>query len=176
MPRHIAFLRAINVGGHVVKMDELRRLFERLGHSEVETFIASGNVIFASASRSAGTLERAIEAHLEKTLGYAVATFIRSPEQLSAIGGYRAFPDEPAGTSVHLGFLSGKPASAAIRALESLRTGTDDFRVRDREVYWRIHGGFSDSKLSGAKLERLLGVRATFRNRNTVTKLAAKYA
>jgi uncharacterized protein (DUF1697 family) len=176
MPRHIAFLRAINVGGHVVPMEALRRHFERLGHSEVETFIASGNVVFASGSKNTGALERAIEAHLEKVLGYAVATFIRSPSQLAAIGGYRAFPREAAGTSLHVGFLSARPAADAVRALESLRTGTDDFRVREREVYWRIHGGFSDSKFSGAKLEKLLDVQATFRNLNTVTKLAAKYA
>jgi uncharacterized protein (DUF1697 family) len=175
MPRHIAFLRAINVGGHVVKMDALRRLFERLGHSEVETFIASGNVIFAAASKNSGALERAIEAHLEKALCYAVATFIRSPARLAEIGGYRAFSDDAAGTRVHVGFLSAKPAPAAIRELESLRTGTDDFRVRDREVYWRIHGGFSDSKLSGAKLEKLLGVSATFRSLTTVSRLATKY-
>jgi uncharacterized protein (DUF1697 family) len=175
MPRHIAFLRAINVGGHVVKMDELRRLFEALGHSEVETFIASGNVIFASASKSAGALERAIEAGLEKALGYPVATFIRSPEELASIGRFRPFPDSP-GTRLHVGFLSEKPAAAAARELESLRTGVDELRVRDRELYWRIRGGFSDSKLTGAKLEKLLGVAATFRNLNTVTKLASKYA
>jgi uncharacterized protein (DUF1697 family) len=175
MPRHIAFLRAINVGGHVVKMDALRRLFERLGHCEVETFIASGNVIFAAPSKNAGTLERAIAAHLEKALGYPVATFIRSPAQLTAIGGYRAFSGDAGGASLHVGFLSAKPPAAAARELESLRTGTDDFRVRDREVYWRIHGGFSDSKFSGARLEKLLGVQATFRNLNTVTKLASKY-
>jgi uncharacterized protein (DUF1697 family) len=176
MPRHVAFLRAINVGGHVVRMGALRELFERLGHSEVETFIASGNVIFAAASRNAGALERAIAAHLEKALGYPVANIIRSPEQLTAIGGFRAFPREAGGTSVHVGFLSAKPPAAAVRELESMRTGSDDFRVRDREIYWRIHGGFSDSKFSGAKVERLLGVQATFRNLNTVTKLAAKYA
>ena len=52
MPRHIAFLRAINVGGHTVTMDRLRQLFTGLGLKDVETFIASGNVIFSSAARS----------------------------------------------------------------------------------------------------------------------------
>ena len=46
MPRYIALLRAINVGGHTVKMDHLRRLFEALDLAAVETFIASGNVVF----------------------------------------------------------------------------------------------------------------------------------
>ena len=53
MPRHIAFLSAINVGGHTVKMDLLCRLFEELGLKDVETFIASGNVIFRSPAKSA---------------------------------------------------------------------------------------------------------------------------
>lgn len=54
MTRYFAFLRAINVGGHVVKMDRLRQVFESLAFSNVETFIASGNVIFESTSHSAG--------------------------------------------------------------------------------------------------------------------------
>ena len=55
--RYVAFLRAINVGGHVVKMDRLRNLFEALGFSGVRTFIASGNVLFDSAARNTGALE-----------------------------------------------------------------------------------------------------------------------
>jgi uncharacterized protein (DUF1697 family) len=46
MPKYVAFLRAINVGGHTVKMDHLRRLFEALGFTNVETFIASSDVVF----------------------------------------------------------------------------------------------------------------------------------
>ncbi|HXW01123.1 MAG TPA: DUF1697 domain-containing protein, partial [Anaerolineae bacterium] len=52
LPKYIAFLRAINVGGHTVKMDYLRRLFEEMGFSKVETFIASGNVIFEAVAKS----------------------------------------------------------------------------------------------------------------------------
>ena len=73
--RFIALLRAINVGGHNVKMDRLRKLFESLGLSNVETFIASGNVIFDSLVESAETLEEKIERHLRESLGYEVATF-----------------------------------------------------------------------------------------------------
>ena len=51
MPKYVALLRAINVGGHTVKMDHLRSLFEAIGFSNVETFIASGNVIFDSRSK-----------------------------------------------------------------------------------------------------------------------------
>ena len=83
--RYIALLRAINVGGRVVKMDRLRTLFETAGFDAVETFIASGNVVFDSSRRNAGDLERTIESHLKKALGYPVATFVRSMPELSAI-------------------------------------------------------------------------------------------
>ncbi len=58
MPKYVAFLRAINVGGHVVKMDRLQRLFEDNGCVDVQTVIASGNVIFQSPSRSETALAR----------------------------------------------------------------------------------------------------------------------
>ena len=72
MPRLIAFLRAINVGGHNVTMAELRGLFESLSLKEVETFIASGNVIFSSPSGDIRALQRKIEKQLLRSLGYEV--------------------------------------------------------------------------------------------------------
>ncbi len=69
MPRHIAFLRGINVGGHRVKMDELRRLFGELSFSDVSTFIASGNVVFESPDEDRAGLEREIEGRFEEDGG-----------------------------------------------------------------------------------------------------------
>ena len=92
MQRSIAFLRAINVGGHTVKMDDLRTLFATLDFSNVETFIASGNVIFETPKENAATLERRIEQHLQQALGYHVATFIRSASEVAATAHYQPFP------------------------------------------------------------------------------------
>src|ERR1700694_4608695 len=100
MPKYVAFLRAINVGGHTVKMDHLRNLFEAMGFSNVETFIASGNVIFDSKSRSTKTLEIKIERSLETNLGYKVATFIRSISELVAVARYKPFHDSDADGNV----------------------------------------------------------------------------
>jgi len=85
MPKYVAFLRAINVGGHTVKMDHLRRLFEAIGFTNVETFIASSDVIFDSTSKSTKALERKIEDYLHRTLGYEVATFIRTTSEVAAM-------------------------------------------------------------------------------------------
>ena len=78
MPRLVAFLRAINVGGHTVTMDDLRRLFVKMDFDGVETFIASGNVVFESRPKGGAALEKKIEAALHKALGYEVKSFLRS--------------------------------------------------------------------------------------------------
>ena len=94
MAKYVAFLKAINVGGHVVKMSTLRDVFADLKFSSVETFIASGNIIFETASTPDRRLEQKIEKHLESALGYEVETFVRSIEEIHAIGKYQAFSSD----------------------------------------------------------------------------------
>ncbi len=176
LQRSIAFLRAINVGGHTVKMDHLRTLFEELGFANVATFIASGNVIFDSAPADARTLAMQIERHLKQSLGYAVATFIRSPGELAAVATYQPFPGvDLEGASLYIAFLQAPPSDEAQHKLLAFRTAIDDFHVHGREVYWLCHTKISESKFSGALLEKTLGMPATMRNATTVRKLAAKY-
>jgi len=85
MPRWIAFLRAINVGGHVVKMKDLRSIFESMGFEDVQTFIQTGNVLFDSKDRKSAALEARIEAALKTALGYESSTYIRSIPELQKI-------------------------------------------------------------------------------------------
>jgi len=178
MNRYIAFLRAINVGGHTVKMDHLRTLFEALRFSNVATFIASGNVIFDTKSADTRALEDKIERHLKKALGYDVATFIRSVPEVVAAAEYQPFgPDATRdnGYSMFVVFIREAPSVAGQRKLNGLRTEVDEVHVNGREIYWGIRGGFSDSKLSGALLEKTASLPGTARNITTVRKLAAKY-
>jgi uncharacterized protein (DUF1697 family) len=176
MPRHVAFLRAINVGGHTVKMDRLRALFESLGFGGVTTFIASGNVIFDSPAEDARALEERIERHLERALGYGVATFLRSTAELAAVAAYQPFAaSEPiaARHALSIAFLKAPPSKAARRKLMGFRTPTDDLHIHGREVYWLCGTRTSESTFSGALLERTLGMPATMRNVTTVRKLGA---
>ena len=172
--RHVAFLRAINVGGHTVEMARLKKLFEQLGLGGVETFIASGNVIFEAAG-AAAALEKKIAAHLEKSLGYEVATFLRSPAELAAVLAHGAFPKPRAGSTIHIGFLGAPATAAAKRQVLALAGEIDDFHLNGRELYWRCAGRFSDSVVSGPKLEKALGQPTTMRKITTVEKLARKY-
>lgn len=175
---HIAFLRAINVGGHNVKMDVLRSLFEEIGLRTVKTFIASGNVIFDTTKRDPARLERAIEKHLHDSLGYEVVTFLRTPMEVAAAAAVRPVTQFGAAPThgLYVGFLHQELTTDQKKLLMSFRSPSDDFHITGREVYWTVAGNSSDSKFSNAVLEKKLAVRATFRNITTVKKLAALYA
>jgi uncharacterized protein (DUF1697 family) len=178
---HFVFLRAINVGGHRVTMDELRGLFADLGFPDAETFLASGNVIFDADPPGRGAvadLERRIEAGLEEALGYEVATFLRSAVELRAVEA--AMPENGARVreprAVNVAFLR-TPLDEAQRAtLGELETEIDEFHLEDRHLFWLCATRQSDSTFSSASLERRLGLQATFRGINTVRRLLNKYA
>src|ERR1700741_2121240 len=177
MPRYVALLRAINVGGHIVKMDRLRALFQEMGFENVQTFIASGNVIFDSPSTDAAALERTTEALLKQSLGYAVDPFLRTPAELPAIVEYDVFPgeDEANRHALYVTFVRDPLSAEAQERLSAFNTPTDEFRTHQREVYWLCRVKMSDSPITGAKLEKAFGGSGTMRNVTTVRKLAAKY-
>jgi uncharacterized protein (DUF1697 family) len=178
MPRHVAFLRAINVGGHTVRMSSLRAIFETQGFERVETYIASGNVIFDAVATDQGKLERSIERALEAALGYPVETFIRSSPELAEIVRLDPF-DRGAGAqdgrSVFVAFLGRPPTREAEERLTNLATDDDAFAVVDREAYWLRRGGIGTSRFSSGFLEKTLGMPATLRGLPTVAKIVARY-
>jgi uncharacterized protein (DUF1697 family) len=178
MTRYVAFLRAINVRGRTVRMERLRDLFVSAGFGGVETFIASGNVIFESRSGSIPSLERRIEQALAGALGYPVATFVRRVRDLPAIAQHQPFRAGPEGTpegNLYIGFLRGPLSPTARCELLHLASAASEFDVRGSEFYWLVRGNLLDAGVSGAALDRLLGP-ATVRNRNTVVRLAKKFA
>jgi uncharacterized protein (DUF1697 family) len=177
MTRYVAFLRAINVGGHVVKMEDLRAHFELLKFTSVQTFIASGNVIFETTRKDAVVLCAMIESSLHKVLGYEVATFLRTESEVAAIARYRPFSDSAIASALTfcVGFLAAPLSAEAQQKALALKTEMDDLHFHGGEFYWLSRQRQSESKFSNAVFERALGVRATFRGMNTVQKLSAKY-
>lgn len=177
MHKYIAFLRAINVGGRRVKMEDLWAAFAGLGFSLVSTFLASGNVLFATRETDAGVLERKIEQRLHEILGYEVRTFVRTSAEIAAIIAHEAFPAADLrglAHSVYVGFVATPPGREADRKLGAFRSALDEFEVRGREVYWLCRTRMSESAFSGAQLEKTLGVPVTLRNMTTLRKLAAR--
>jgi len=159
-------------------MADLRRVFEGLGLKEVETFIASGNVVFNSDAPEIRALELLIEDGLRKALGYEVTTFIRTDEELAGIAKYEPFKQSHlrGAAALNVGFLVDPPGAAAKKLIAAFKSEIDDFDVRGREVYWRSQTKQSDSKFNNVRFEKMLNARATWRGINTIRRLAAKFA
>ncbi len=176
MSRHIAFLRAINVGGHSVKMEVLEALFVELGFADTSSFLASGNLIFASRRASSVALEQRIQTRLENTLGFPVATFLRSEaelaELLSSLPFTRAEIDKAG--ALNVGFLRNVPDAAAGKRLLALQNKDDQLALLGSAFCWLSKGKQSDSKLVNSTFEKALGGPTTLRGINTLVRMNEK--
>ncbi len=177
MPRYVAFLRAVNVGGRVVKMDQLRTHFAAVGFRNVETFIASGNVIFDTQAKAGPALEAKIEAALKKALGYEVPAFVRTIAEVKAAAERQPFAATAvAGAGAFLvGLLKPPVDPAAEKRLNALEPAVHSFKVVGSEVYWLCTLKQSETTLTPAKIERALGGSTTMRAMTSIGKLAAKH-
>jgi uncharacterized protein (DUF1697 family) len=172
MAIYVALLRGINVGGRrKVAMEDLRRVFQELGFTDARTFIQSGNVIF-SGPASAARLAHDLEQRIARDIGTAPTVLLRTKQELGRVIAANPFLAHAKDHSrLHVTFLVEKPAAAAVKALVRPAGETGEFALRDREVYLHVPDGYGTSKLGNAFFEKRLGVSATTRNWNTVTKL-----
>ncbi len=170
--KYVAFLRAINVGGtKVIKMEDLRRMFESIGFTNVATYIQSGNVIFEAAEADAPRAQ--IESQIQQTFGFEVEVFLRSMDEVHAIVEKSPFEQQGEETLfIHL--LQTAPSAKSRQAVLALSTPTDEFAVQGREVYW-LRRDRDKSPFNNNMIEKALGMSATARNLNTMTKIVEKY-
>jgi uncharacterized protein (DUF1697 family) len=165
----------VNVGGRVVKMDALKKILESMGLSNVESFIASGNLVFSSK------VSRGLEARLVKALAaplsFEVPVFVRTLEEVTALAAHRPFPDrDAAGFPTYLiGFLSKDLDAAGIGRLSLISTPDDLFHVRGRDFWWLSKHHQARPAITGRQLEKALGQPTTLRNVNTVRRMAERY-
>lgn len=177
MPKYIAFLRAINVGGHVVKMDYLKNLFVEIGFENVETFIASGNVIFDFKSKNKKSIKDEIEKTLRIKLGYNVTAFIRTVNELKSIAEYNPFGVSELTAKeniLYIAFLDNSSKTDLQKKILSMSNSMNEFHFNEKELYWLCRKKFSESEFSGKTLEKILQTETTIRNSTTVRKIAAK--
>lgn len=170
MPRYVALLRGVNVGGSGrMAMTDLRTCVEGAGFEDVATHIQTGNVLVRTPMRAAEKVARALEEAVEADLGFRTAVMVRTAAQLTAALGERPFPDADE-KALHIAFLRETPSAAKARALVA-PDGPDELAVIGREVFLHYPDGMGRSKLTGASVERALGVPATARRRTVVEKL-----
>jgi uncharacterized protein (DUF1697 family) len=181
MPTHVALLRGINLGPHKrVAMPALRKLVESLGHTDVATYIASGNVVFTATGATtalAGELETAIAAELGVTCRVVVLT---GAELAQAVAD-NPYPDEPDPKRVHAFFLTGAGGAQArahvaqAQDRAAAKGSRDEAAIVGRVLYLHTPDGFGRSELA-AELSKggpRNAAEGTARNWATVTKLLA---
>jgi uncharacterized protein (DUF1697 family) len=174
VPRFVAFIRGINVGGKAkVPMGELRSSLDAAGLEEVVTYIQSGNVVLRSTRRDARKLEDQIAKVVADGFGVDAAVMVRTPSELEKIVESNPFLAGKDVSKLHVVFLSDKPKADAVAGLDPDRSPPDEFAVLGREIFLHFPNGFGRTKLTIDYFERRLGVRASARNWKTVNKMLA---
>ena len=172
MATWVVLLRGINVGGaNRLAMADLRAVMTSLGHTEVSTYIQSGNVVVNSSRSDRTTMAAEIRAGIERAHGLDVFAVLRTPTELRAAVAANPFADESQGTRVLITFLSGTPPPDDVARLEPDRFVPDQFQVLGADLYGLYPNGAGRSKMTLDYFEKRLGVRGTSRNLNTVNKL-----
>lgn len=175
MTRYVALLQGINLGAkRRIAMPALRDSLQNLGLRDVRTYIQSGNVVFTSLALSRETLAAEISGRILSDFALDVPVIVRTDVDLQRIVASNPFlPGESDLTRLHVTFLDGVPADAAIAQVVGLAFPPDDFRVQGSEIFVRHVNGVSTSPIDFAAIARILGAtRRTSRNWRTVTRLA----
>jgi uncharacterized protein (DUF1697 family) len=167
----VALLRGVNVGGHhKVPTAQLREFASGLGWAGVETYIASGNLIFDALGSRSDLTARLADGFSEQ-FGFAVPVVVVPADEVAQSAEDPPWPDDdPSRTAV--AFFSAVPEPAALAAFEQSEWLPDELVVRGARAHLRYPDGLGRAKLTNDRLERVLGVTATTRNRRTVVKLA----
>jgi uncharacterized protein (DUF1697 family) len=172
----IALLRAINVGGRrMAAMADLRAMLDAMGFGAARSLLQSGNLVFDSPGPGDARLEALLEGEAEKRLGLRTDFLVRTAGEWRAIVAANPFPREAKDDPAHLLMtaLKGSPIAGGVAALREAIAGRERALAHGREIYVVYPDGIGRSRLTGALIERKLGVRGTARNWNTVLKLAA---
>lgn len=172
MTRYAALLRGINVGGrNKVAMADLRALVESLGHTDVGTYINSGNVAFTNGTPDSdqAALATAIEQALSVRLGVDVAVMVRAHDEIADVLEANPYPDAVPNRLL-ITFLSGEPSADEVTRAGDVESGADEFRVLGSTLYLHCPDGVGRSKLAES-IGRRITVPGTARNLTTVRKL-----
>jgi uncharacterized protein (DUF1697 family) len=174
LTRYALLLRGVNVGTkNSLPMAELRSMLADAGCSDVQTYVQSGNAVFAT-KLGAAELTKAIEHALEQYMGRPIDTTLRTSKQLSAVIDANPFASVATNLS-HLcvTFLSVAPGKAEVAPLEDKEWAPELFKIAGKEIYTWHPNGQGRSPLAAALGKLRLRGAVTTRNWNTVLKLQA---
>jgi uncharacterized protein (DUF1697 family) len=178
MPRYLALLRGINVGGrNKVAMADLREIATSLGHTGVATYIQSGNLVFTSPDAGTAALADALQQEIASRLAVRPAVVVLSAAELARAIADTPFPDEPSLRAVHAVFRRDDYTAGDREAIEAAKQragdklGPDEAVVVGRTLYLHTPDGYGRSELAAQLSKPIAQVSGTARNWATVTKL-----
>ncbi|GAP12701.1 uncharacterized protein conserved in bacteria [Longilinea arvoryzae] len=173
MNTYIALFRGINVGGNsLLPMKELVADLQNIGCRSVQTYIQSGNAVFASPEADASRLADAIRSEIRRRHGFEPYILLLSLAELGQAMAQNPFPEAEANPQVlHLGFLAVQPSNPDLPGLARIKADSERFQLIGRVFYLFAPEGVGRSKLA-AGAEKLLGVVMTDRNWRSVCAIA----
>jgi uncharacterized protein (DUF1697 family) len=178
--RVVGLLRGVNLGpSRSLKMAELRAAVAALGHTDVETYLQSGNVVFTPAVGAAdgpAHLAAGITAALAEQVGMAVNVLVRTGPEMAAVVAANPYQREDP-TKVVVVFLPDAAAGAPAGALDLRAFAPEGLTAIGTELYLDLPFGQARSPLLVALgKQQVFGAVATSRNWRTVQALAAMAA
>lgn len=163
----IVFLRGINVSGkNMLKMPALEAAFRDWGAADVRSYIQSGNLVCTWAKADRLTIQQ----KLNERFGLEIPVVLRTGAEMTAVVAINPYPQVENG-KLMVYFLSAVPDAGKVASLDPQRSPPDEYVVIGKEIYAHCPNGFGKSKLTIDYFEKRLGVTATARNWNTVTKM-----
>lgn len=170
----ISMLRGVNVGSHNrIKMEPLRALYASLGLLDAQTYVQSGNVIFRTEEQDLMALAKRIENGIERSFGFRPDVLVRTPSGLRDVIARNPFATrlEIDPCRLLVTFLSSVPHAEARDKILGIQADPEELWIEGREIYVYYPNGMARPKLPSALIERILRMRGTGRNWNTVMKL-----
>ncbi len=174
METYISILRGVNVGGQAqIKMDALKKSYEKMQLGNVTTYIQSGNVIFDAAESDTRTIENKISSQIEADFGVRVPVIVLTSGSLKKIIEENPFTQDPGKdiAFLHVTFLAETPVAYDKESIEDKKQGDEEIRFSEKAIYLYCPHGYGRTKLNNNFLERKMKVGATTRNWKTTLEL-----
>ena len=167
-------LRGINVSGQkIIKMDELRKIYQGAGFKNVRSYVQSGNVLFEASNDSTDQLSVQISQKILKKFGFQVKVIVKTINEMAGVVKNNPFLKEKGidSTRLYVTFLSQVPGKVALKELDKLLSKQERFYSLGKEIYIHCPDGYGKTKFSNNNVEKTLATFATTRNWRTVMNL-----
>jgi uncharacterized protein (DUF1697 family) len=170
--RYVALVRAINIGGKsVMKNEQLRRVFESVGCSEIVTHRQSGNAVFSTKRRDAKRLSGQLADELKHATGYATTVYVLAADELAAVAIDNPLRECQSDDWVcHLMFLSSTPDAQHRESLKRLQGDDYRFAVRGSVLYYAYPRRTAGRRRT-INFERVLDTTGTARTATIIDEL-----